>query len=185
MPVIDFDPPERFVTDTVGPPGQRVFFLQAVRGKRVMTVSLEKDQVRLLGEGMAQMLEQVAAADASAQTPDVADDAPLSTPIEEDFRVRRLSLAWDAERQVVIVEAHDTDADDEDEDGDEEDPATPEPGQSPVMEGLRVVLTQAQARAFATRCARVVAGGRPSCPFCGGPLDPSGHVCPRANGYRR
>lgn len=184
MPVIDFDPPERFVTDSVGPPGQRVFFLQAVRGKRVMTVSLEKEQVRLLGEGMVQMLEQVSGDDDSAQATAMADDAPLSTPIEEDFRVRRLSLAWDAERAVVIVECHDTDADD-DEDEDEGGPTTQEPGVSPVMEGLRVVLSPAQARGFATRCARVIAGGRPACPFCGGPLDPSGHICPRANGYRR
>lgn len=181
MPVIDFDPPERFVTDTVGPPGQRVFFLQAVRGKRVMTVSLEKDQVRLLGEGIVQMLDQVGDGDdvpeAAAQ---VVDDAPLSTPIEEDFRVRRLSLAWDAERHIVVVEAHDTDADEEGEDNQDAPAAA-----SPVSEGIRVVLTPADARAFSTRCARVVAGGRPSCPFCGGPLDPSGHVCPRANGYRR
>ena len=23
------------------------------------------------------------------------------------------------------------------------------------------------------------------CPFCGGPMDPTGHLCPRANGFRR
>ena len=50
---------------------------------------------------------------------------------------------------------------------------------------LRVVLTPVQARAFARRCARVVSAGRPACPFCGQPLDPTGHICPRANGYRR
>ena len=26
---------------------------------------------------------------------------------------------------------------------------------------------------------------RPACPFCGGPVDPAGHLCPRANGFRR
>ena len=36
-----------------------------------------------------------------------------------------------------------------------------------------------------TLAGREVAAGRPPCPFCGDPLDPSGHVCPRANGYRR
>lgn len=186
MPVIDFDPPERFVTDTVGPPGQRVFFLQAVLGKRVMTVSLEKDQVRLLGEGVVQMLDQVAGEDGPASPgASAADDAPLNTPIEEDFRVRRLSLAWDAERQVVVVEAHDSDDDDDDDDDDAETSELVASGGPTAMEGLRVVLTPAHARAFATRCARVVAGGRPSCPFCGGPLDATGHICPRANGYRR
>ncbi len=183
MPVIDFDPPERFVTDTVGPPGQRVFFLQATQGSRVMTVSLEKEQVRLLGESIAEMLDQVAADEGSEAAGEaVADNAPLDTPIEEDFRVRRLSMAWDAGRHVIIVEAHDTDPDELAED----DPALFE-GESaaPVLQGLRAVLTPAQARAFSARCARAVAGGRPNCPFCGGPLDPSGHICPRANGYRR
>ena len=45
--------------------------------------------------------------------------------------------------------------------------------------------TTDQARAFARRAAGVVAAGRPPCPFCGGPLDPEGHICPRSNGYRR
>jgi hypothetical protein len=30
-----------------------------------------------------------------------------------------------------------------------------------------------------------VSAGREPCPFCGSPLDPTGHVCPRANGFRR
>ena len=50
---------------------------------------------------------------------------------------------------------------------------------------LRVRLTASQARAFARRTERVVAAGRPPCPFCHLPLDPDGHICPRANGYRR
>ncbi|HEY5033265.1 MAG TPA: DUF3090 family protein, partial [Actinomycetes bacterium] len=43
----------------------------------------------------------------------------------------------------------------------------------------------AVARAFAQRAAAVVGAGRPPCPFCGLPLDPTGHLCPRQNGYRR
>ena len=50
---------------------------------------------------------------------------------------------------------------------------------------LRVAITGVQARVFAHRAAAVVAQGRPPCPFCGNPLDPEGHICPRANGYRR
>ena len=53
------------------------------------------------------------------------------------------------------------------------------------MQTLRVVLDPPAARAFARRCGAVVSAGRPSCPFCGQPLDPTGHICPRANGYRR
>ena len=50
---------------------------------------------------------------------------------------------------------------------------------------LAVRLSGTAARAFAKRATAVVSAGRPPCPFCGGPLDASGHVCPRANGYRR
>lgn len=185
MAVFDFDPPERFVAGTVGPPGQRVFFLQATQGSRVVAVALEKEQVRLLGEGVAELLDQVAGEDGSAQAgARVVDNAPLDTPIEEDFRVRRLSLSWDAGRRVVLIEAADTEGPDDEDEQDVEAAVARTEGQLPPQD-LRVALGPAQARAFAQRCARAVAGGRPSCPFCGGPLDPTGHVCPRANGYRR
>jgi uncharacterized repeat protein (TIGR03847 family) len=64
---------------------------------------------------------------------------------------------------------------------DDEGDLTPQPGAGL----LRVSLTGAGARAFAKRASAVVAAGRPPCPFCGNPLDPEGHVCPRANGHRR
>ena len=51
MPLIHgFDPPERFVTGTVGEPGQRTFFLQARSGARITSVSVEKQQVAALSE---------------------------------------------------------------------------------------------------------------------------------------
>lgn len=184
MPVIDFDPPERFITDTVGPPGQRTFFLQASGGGRVMSVSLEKEQVRLLGVRLGELLDEVAAHESAATAAEaVADNAPLDTPIEDDFRVQSLSLAWDAGRRVVVIEAHeDAEAEEQEALGVEGEVAEPLglPGQV-----MRVVLDPARARAFAERCATVVARGRPNCPFCGQPLDPDGHVCPRANGFRR
>lgn len=177
MPMIDFEPPERFVADTVGPPGQRVFFLQATQGSHIVTVSLEKEQVRLLGESIGEMLDNVAPEVGSELAGEaVADNAPLDTPIEEDFRVQRLSLAWDEEHKSVIVEAHDGEDDETDEEG---------ASSTSMMQSLRVHLSPAFARAFSQRCARAVEGGRPNCPFCGNPLDPSGHICPRANGYRR
>ena len=41
------------------------------------------------------------------------------------------------------------------------------------------------ARAFVKRAAQVLEAGRPACPFCGNPIDPEGHLCVRANGFRR
>ncbi len=187
MPVIDFDPPERFIADSVGPAGQRTFFVQAVAGLQVMTAALEKEQVRLLGESVIEMLDEMASdadadddlADQAAQERTVLDSAPLQTPIEEDFRVRRLSLAWDPNRRRVVIEASDAE-----EDGSEEEGSAESTSLLPEQ-GIRVVLPVGMARGFAERCAEAITGGRPNCPFCGGPLDPSGHICPRANGYRR
>jgi uncharacterized repeat protein (TIGR03847 family) len=182
MPVIDFDPPDRFVADSVGPAGQRTFFVQAVKGSQVMTVSLEKEQVRLLGESLVELLNEMAGA--VADHPDEAelpDRAPLQNPIEEDFRARQLSLAWDEDTRRVNIEASDREPVDEDDD----EPAEPDSADPIGFQGIRVSLPVGMARGFAARCEDSMTGGRPNCPFCGGPLDPTGHICPRANGYRR
>lgn len=184
MPVLEFDPPDRFVAGTVGPPGQRTFFLQVSSGPRMTSVSLEKQQLSTLADRVNDLLDDFAAGEAVELAAKAHEDvAPLATPIEDEFRVGTMSLGWDADRRVVIVECHDG----------QEEPAVDEEG-GPVLEPeqpagvetvLRVVIDPAPARAFARRCLKVVAAGRPPCPFCGGPLDPSGHICPRANGYKR
>ena len=165
MAVTEFDPPERFVVGTVGPPGERQFFLQARSGTRVSSVSLEKQQVSILAERMVELLESMPGTSGTpVGEPDL---APLDTPIEDDFRVMALTLAWDPSREVVVIECHDGD---------------PDEG---VTEALRVVLPPPDAAAFARRARDVISAGRPPCPFCGGPLEADGHICPRANGYRR
>jgi uncharacterized repeat protein (TIGR03847 family) len=177
MPSIEFDPPERFIAESVGPAGQRTFFLQAIQGSQVMTVSLEKEQVRLLGESLTELLAEMAGEDVAGEET-VVDDGALHTPIEEDFRVRQLTLAWNETRRVVTIEVTDHESDDDD----EPDPEAHGPlGPQSVVVRLPVGM----ARGFAQRCAAAMSGGRPSCPFCGGPLDPGGHICPRANGYKR
>lgn len=180
MPQHEFDPPERFIAASVGPPGQRTFFLQVSGAGQRMTVSLEKEQVKILGERLADLLDQVAGFDGAPEAAaGMTDNAPLDTPIEDDFRVQSLSLAWEPSRRRVVVEAHET--------ADPEDIDEEALGETEValLESIRVVLTPPMARAFAERCTTSVEGGRPNCPFCGQPLDPGGHICPRANGYRR
>lgn len=163
-----FDPPERFVAGTVGPPGGRTFFLQASGAGRLVSVSLEKVQVSVLADRVNDLLDTHA--EGSAVEPAGGDTDPLGTPIEDEFRVDTLALTWDAARSVVVIECHDQD---------------PEETQEVAVQTLRVVLSPQAARAFARRCGAVVTAGRPACPFCGQPLDPTGHICPRANGYRR
>lgn len=181
-----FDPPERCVAGSVGPPGGRTFFLQATDGNRMMTVSLEKEQVRLLGESLVELLDDVAGDDGAEEAAATfTDNAPLDAPFEDDFRVQRLSVAWEAGRRKVVLEAYDRpDAEDLAAlPGETEESDLPWSGLP--QQSLKVVLEPARARAFALRCASSLDGGRPSCPFCGQPLDPTGHICPRANGYRR
>ena len=103
------------------------------------------------------------------------DVAPLEVPIEEEFRVGTLALAWDDDTSSVLIEAQSQV--DEPDDG-------AETGGGFTGDMLRVRLTPEAARAFAKRAQRVVAAGRPPCPLCGNPLDPQGHVCPRQNGHR-
>jgi uncharacterized repeat protein (TIGR03847 family) len=186
--VFEYDPPERFVAGTVGEPGARTFFLQARGAGRTTSVSLEKQQVSVLAERVDALLDEVVRrsageADVPAVTPaEAADTAPMDTPIEEEFRVGTMALAWDGDDEVVVIEAQAVTEDDA-EDGEDELPLIEDGEEGPPL--LRVRLSGAAARAFAKRATAVVSAGRPPCPFCGGPLDATGHVCPRANGYRR
>lgn len=176
MTVVEFDPPERFVVGTVGPPGGRTFFLQASDDDRRVQVALEKIHAQVLAERIGELLDQLAGGTSTVSAAAAAaDNAPLDTPISEDFRISAISLAWDEERQVVVIEAHDHDPDEVDED----------PADVAALNTLKVTLDPAHARAFARRCETVVQAGRPACPFCGGPVDAEGHICPRANGYKR
>ncbi|MFD6095281.1 DUF3090 domain-containing protein [Nocardiopsis flavescens] len=187
MPVFQFNPPERFIAGTVGQPGERTFFLQAVGEGRITSVALEKAQVEALATRIEELLEEVhrrfgAPPDDSAVAE---DEGPLEQPIEQDFRVGTLALAWDAEASRVIVEAQEIDDTSGEEFVEEEDELEvfAEDG-PPHRDVLRVYLTPGEARAFAGRALKVVAAGRPDCPLCGRPLDPAGHICVRQNGYR-
>jgi uncharacterized repeat protein (TIGR03847 family) len=194
--LFDYDPPERFVAGTVGQPGARTFFLQARTGARLTSVALEKQQMSVLAERVDELLDEVVrrsggSAPVPALTPaDAEDNEPLDTPIEEEFRVGAMSLAWDAGAERVVIEcfAEGTaieEEDDEQDEPDEEVLADSAPDQEQDGAVLRVSISGASARAFAKRALAVVAAGRPPCPFCSLPLDPEGHICPRANGYRR
>jgi uncharacterized repeat protein (TIGR03847 family) len=176
-----FDRPTRFVAGTVGQPGERTFYLQASDDSgRTVSVALEKTQVQVLAERMAELLDEVAARANTVIPPDadVDDLEPLRMPVDEEFRVAAMGLAWDGAAQAVVVEA--VAATDEPVD---EDAILSDSEEGP--DALRVTITPVAARAFVARARRVVAAGRPACPLCSLPLDPSGHVCPRQNGYRR
>jgi uncharacterized repeat protein (TIGR03847 family) len=184
--VFRFDAPERFVAGTVGEPGQRSFFLQAREAGRLTSVSLEKVQVAVLAERVDELLDEVVRrSGGSAPVPavaptDTADEGPLDEPVQAVFSVGAMALAWDPDEERVVIEAQATDPDADDE---EETTTLLEEDLDEGPPLLRVRLTGAMARAFVARAQTVVASGRPSCPFCGLPIDPAGHLCPRMNGH--
>ncbi|MEV4537680.1 DUF3090 domain-containing protein [Asanoa sp. NPDC049518] len=190
-----FEPPERFVAGTVGPPGERSFFLQARGGGRVVSVALEKVQVSLLAEKLEELLTEAARRfgvdlELPPEEPAAAgsDNEPLESPVDEEFRVGTLGLAFDVDTATVVIEAiaageGELEAVDDAEAETVEDDEDDEPDDD--LDRLRVRLTPAATREFISRAKRVVAAGRPPCPLCGQPLDPRGHLCPRHNGYHR
>ncbi|MEO3814348.1 DUF3090 domain-containing protein [Sphaerisporangium sp. B11E5] len=183
MPVFDYDPPERFVAGAVGQPGSRTFFLQARGQGRITTVGLEKFQVAVLADRLDELLDEVlrrsgGTAPVPAMAPaELADRAPLEQPLDEDFRVGTMALAWDPESAQVVIEAQELTGD---EDAEEEEV----PADRPDSAVLRVHISAAAARAFTQRALEIVAAGRPPCPLCGQPLDAEGHICVRLNGHR-
>lgn len=194
MPVVHaFDPPERFIAGTVGEPGSRTFFLQARDGVRLVSVALEKQQVAALAERLDELLDEVTRSSSTivpAVAPyDLDDHNPLEQPIQEEFRVGTMTLSWEPAEERVVIEVFpfvesvivvdETGEPLLDADGE------PEEDEPEADEMLLVKLDPAHARAFVKRAELVVDAGRPTCPFCGSPIDPEGHLCVRANGFRR
>ena len=180
-----FDPPDRFVAGTVGPAGQRTFYLQARSGGRIVSVSLEKVQVAVLAERLDALLDELdrrGLATAAIGPLGTEDTGPLDEPINEAFRAGTLTLGWDSDDDVVIVEARDVIETDDQEDDEDAAMAELEDDDPEGPDLLRVRIPASSARSFAARAARIVASGRPPCPLCGQPLDPQGHLCPRRNG---
>jgi uncharacterized repeat protein (TIGR03847 family) len=187
--VYEFEPPERFVAGTVGPPGERTFYLQARGGGRLISVALEKVQVSLLAEKLDELLvEANRRFGLTLPLPDGAavDNEPLDNPVDEEFRVGTLGLAYDVDSATVVIEAIAVgEAEDEEEEPEEEPDDEDIEASTADLDRLRVRLTPAETRSFIERAKRVIAAGRPPCPLCGQPLDPAGHRCPRHNGYHR
>jgi uncharacterized repeat protein (TIGR03847 family) len=174
-----FERPSRFVAGTVGEPGERTFFLQAADGSRVVSVALEKAQVAVLADRLEQLLDEVVARTGTALPATESDTEALEVPIDEEFRVSAMGLAWDGDAGLVIIEAQAPTEDAE---------IAEQTLLEDVEDGpdaLRVRIEPTRARAFVERARRVISAGRPPCPLCGLPLDPAGHVCPRQNGYHR
>ncbi|MCU1658755.1 MAG: uncharacterized protein JWO57_3411 [Pseudonocardiales bacterium] len=174
-----FERPRRFVAGTVGTPGERTFYLQAADDARVVSVALEKQQVAVLADRLEQLLDEVVNRTGTALPAIDWDTEALEQPVDEEFRVSAMGLAWDGDQGLVVIEAQAPAEDVE---------VAEETLLEDVEDGpdaLRVLIEPRRARAFVERARKVISAGRPPCPLCGQPLDPAGHICPRQNGYHR
>ncbi|HVD17605.1 MAG TPA: DUF3090 domain-containing protein [Propionibacteriaceae bacterium] len=185
-----YDAPDRFVAGTVGQPGERAFFLQAREGNRITSVACEKRQVSVLAEHLDRVLDEVLRRSAGGvnvppASSRASDTDPLDAPITEEFRVGTMTIAWDPSIDRIVIELFSNVDEDETAEEAAPAPAAGEPDEIEADEVFVVKITASYARDFVARAQALVAAGRPSCPFCLQPIDPHGHICPRANGYRK
>ena len=165
----EFDEVDAFTVGAVGRPGQRAFYLQARRGTTRVTVKCEKQQASAIADYLGKVLDDLPAV----------SDRPmpatmmLADPVEAAFVLGPVGLGYDRSNDRLLVQLEEVVP--VDEDGEAEPEAVEDRGH------LRVFLTRSQARAFCEHTEEVVSAGRPACQFCGLPIDPDGHPCPRMN----
>ena len=166
----EFKSVDRFICGTVGEPGEREFYLQVRAGSALVSASLEKTQASTLAQRLDILCKQVSKEDVTLVADRVErDDAALESPVDKDFAIGAISIAWDDSLKKICVELFSI------KESEVEDEAP----------DITMNLTLGQAKAFISRTNAVVNAGRVPCPFCSLPIDPRGHLCPRANGYRR
>jgi uncharacterized repeat protein (TIGR03847 family) len=172
----ELDPVTRLAAGAVGEPGQRTFYLQARSQDQVVTLLVEKEQVRALAVSIEHMLEAIP--DLAEPEAEVAvEDADIEEPLIPEWRVGPMALQYDeAHDRIVLIASEAIPEDEENPDPQLED--------TPDAATARFVATRAQARALAEHAGAVVDAGRPRCRFCGFPMDAEGHVCPAMNGHR-
>jgi uncharacterized repeat protein (TIGR03847 family) len=169
--LIEFDPVDDIGAGAFGQPGARTFVIQARKGQAVLSVLVEKEQVRLLANEATQFLDRIAEEDPEETVGELTDGSV--TEDEPLFRARLIGIGYDPERHLVLIELRETASDDE-----ENTPPPPDESEGRVA---RFYATRAQVRAMARRGVEAVESGRPTCPLCDFPMDPDGHICPRWN----
>ena len=144
--------------EAIGEPGKRTFRILADSGSSSAQMWLEKEQLFQLGLAIQQLITTMESEEQTPIDPSPPDrEAPPLTRL--DFKISKLVLGHDGNRDLYIIDAHDV------EENDEETPT------------VRVWASQQQVSEFAETAIRVCASGRPLCPLCGRAIDPDGHPC--------
>jgi uncharacterized repeat protein (TIGR03847 family) len=171
---IEFDPVDDIAAGAFGRPGARTFVIQARKGSAVLSVLVEKEQVRLLALEAAQFLDRIAADEPEEMPSALEIGGGAVTEAEPLFRARLIGIGYDTERHLVLIELREDAAEEDDEDP----PPPPDEAEGRIA---RLYATPAQIRLMMRNGVAAVEGGRPKCQLCDFPMDPDGHICPRWN----
>jgi uncharacterized repeat protein (TIGR03847 family) len=158
----EFVAPDHFTAGAVGPPGQRIFYLQSREKGTLVTLKSEKEQVRALAQYLSGLLEKLPAVGERMPR-----DLSLIEPVNEAWIVASIAVGYDEARDRILVVANEL--------------LEEEGGGDPAS--ARVLITRAQAAAFVKQVEALMKAGREICPWCSQPKDPGGHTCPRSNGH--
>lgn len=173
-----FESVDRFTVGTVGIPGERTFFLQIRSQLALISLSLEKSQVAAISERLDYMLKEIRSIHPLSPRPQLQRDSlPLDNPVMDEFRIGSIAIFYDEGSEKIQIDLRELNLN-----SDEEEENLPVLDD---VEIVRIFITPSQALIFHDRAELVIAAGRQPCPFCGMPIDPQGHLCARANGYRR
>lgn len=172
---LDLNPVNHLTADAIGQPGSRVFYLQGRQNDQVVTLVVEKIQVQSLAAGIDEFLTELGQRYPQLGAPSGEYNEAamrIQPPVDPLFRVGQLALAYDGDHDLAILIAHEIEAD---ESGGEEEPKG---------SVVRFWCTRSQLLALARWGMEVASRGRPTCPYCGAPIGPEGHFCPKKNGHK-
>jgi uncharacterized repeat protein (TIGR03847 family) len=170
--VYEMHPVSRITIDAVGPPGQRVFLLQASQGTETLTLKIEKEQAQVLARSIEQLLEELSERFPRTITKmeePLGSDLMLREPVEPIFAVGQMGLGYDEAEDALVLVVQELTTEDE----------------AHTAKIARFWATRGQMQAISRHTLEVVERGRPICPLCSRPMDPDGHFCPKSNGHER
>jgi len=181
---IDLNPVSHITTDAIGQPGKRVFYIQGRKGPQVVTVIIEKIQIQSLALGVDEFLSEI-----HARFPDLEEASGeydetvmrIYPPVDPLFRVGELGLGYDSDGDLAILIAKEVSSGAEEQSGPEDDDLAEEEDEGGQV---RFWCTRSQLLAMCRWGLEVSGRGRPVCPYCGQPVDPTGHFCPKRNGHK-
>ena len=163
---IELNPVSHLTVGTIGPPGQRVFYLQGSKGDDLVSLIIEKQQASMLASSLESLFEELADKSSTEEEREpVWTDMRLREPVDPLFRVGNMGLGYNEEVERIVIVAYELVDEDE------------EPNV------VSFWSSDTQARSLIKHAHEIVRAGRPICGNCGQPIDKEGHFCPNRNGH--